>query len=87
MTNRAGNFYVEGDESELVLPYTASLRWSLDGRDIQTNMFTTPEYGGCARCHGVESESPGVFPPGWPASEYAVPTTDIFTPGLRPSER
>lgn len=86
VTNRAGNFYVEGDESELALPYTAALRWSLDGKVIQTNMFTTPEYGGCVRCHGVEAGSPRDFTP-TPGPEGVVPASDIFTPGLRPLAR
>jgi len=84
VTNRAGNFYVEGDESELVLPYTAELRWNLDGEVVRTLMFTTPEYGGCARCHGVEGRLPSEY---LVNPELVLPTADIFTPGLRPRAR
>ena len=86
VTNRAGNFYVEGDHSELRLPYSAAILWRLDGREVRTAMFTTPSYGGCARCHGVETNPGEEFTP-IPDAERVVPTSEIFTPGLRPQAR
>lgn len=82
LTNRAGNFYIEGTESDLTLPYSASLRWTLDGRDTTTPMFSTPAYGGCARCHNTDdTRASGPFEISSDPA-YVYPTTAIFPPGL-----
>jgi mono/diheme cytochrome c family protein len=53
VTNRAGNFYFEGEPGDLPAPYRASLRWhTRSGTERAIEMFTMPAYGGCARCHG-----------------------------------
>jgi hypothetical protein len=82
VTNRAGNFYFEGSPSDLPLPYEAEIRWRLSGEARRTPMATTPEYGGCARCHGSEGP-PTEFSPER-AAEFVLPTTVLFTPGLHP---
>jgi len=87
VTNRAGNFYFEGEESELSMPYATTLRWSLDGEEVPTAMFTMPYYGGCARCHGLSPENnPTPFDDFRPPedAEYVWPAGVIFTPGLAP---
>lgn len=82
LTNRAGNFYIEGSESELALPYSASLRWNLEGRDTTTAMFTTASYGGCARCHNTDvTEETKPFEPS-EDPDYVYRTNAIFAPGL-----
>jgi hypothetical protein len=58
LTNRAGNFYFEGRQSELVWPYTASLSFSRGRRVAEPRMFTSPYYGGCARCHYLPTDAP-----------------------------
>jgi hypothetical protein len=82
LTNRAGNFYIEGSESELTLPYSAELRWNLDGRETTTAMFSAPSYGGCARCHNddVTQETKPFEASG--DADYVYRTNAIFTPGL-----
>jgi hypothetical protein len=52
-TNRAGNFYFDGDPRELVKPYVARLSYTTpEGRVISPQMVVTrPYYGGCAQCH------------------------------------
>lgn len=54
VTNRAGNFYVEGKPEDFAKPFNAEVVWpnALRGGAEQTNAMTTnPSYGGCARCH------------------------------------
>ena len=46
-TNRAGNFFVEGNPDEFAKPF----RVQLEMGDIAPSMSTQPVYGGCARCH------------------------------------
>jgi hypothetical protein len=89
VTNRAGNFYFEGKESELVLPYSADIDWNLRGRPTQTFMVTQAFYGGCARCHaeGLSYAPPRLdldpdlgFDP-----ESVIPAGGVIqTPGLYP---
>jgi mono/diheme cytochrome c family protein len=49
VTNEAGNFFVEGKQSDLVMPLQVRIEWG-DGQ--VTPMGLRPSYGGCARCHG-----------------------------------
>jgi hypothetical protein len=55
-TNRAGNFYVEGNPEDFVKPYSAVLNWVNGNGSLQTTQMpvTTPMYGGCARCHSPD---------------------------------
>lgn len=65
-TNRAGNFYFEGDPDALPVPFSVQLDYALpSGRTVQT-MTTQPSYGGCGRCHdptaAAAAATPGVMP-------------------------
>lgn len=98
VTNRAGNFYFEGRESDLVLPYAATITFKAPGRrprrdtivEAQSQMYTTPYYGGCARCHTGSVISKPVDPAGFdptPAelAEQVVPAGSVIFPtGLYP---
>ena len=46
-TNRAGNFFVEGNPNDFAKPF----RVQLEMGNIKPPMSTQPMYGGCARCH------------------------------------
>jgi hypothetical protein len=58
-TNRAGNFYLEGNPGDLAKPFTAAIDWlDGDGNPQTTSMtLTSPMYGGCARCHSPDVPS------------------------------
>jgi hypothetical protein len=88
-SNRAGNFYVEGKASDLVKPFKVRIDNYLNeetGALESPTMFTSPRYGGCARCHtpGVEAKTPDlengetedlqVIPIG---AYIGVPSTDL----------
>lgn len=54
VTNRAGNFFIEGNPDEFAKPFTVEINgWGLreNGSPQETGMSTQPMYGGCARCH------------------------------------
>jgi hypothetical protein len=53
VTNRAGNFFVEGNPDDFAKPFNAVINWTNPTNDMpQTSpMNTAPMYGGCARCH------------------------------------
>lgn len=89
-TNRAGNFFFEGQSSDIPAPYSAGIRWtSRDSTEMTTLMLTLPSYGGCARCHGGEAPGGSDDSPEWlttPPPELVSPVGPIFTPGLYPSE-
>ena len=53
-TNRAGNFFVEGNPDDFAKPFSVVIDgWGLraNGQPQVTPMSTQPMYGGCARCH------------------------------------
>jgi hypothetical protein len=58
VTNRAGNFYVEGNPADFAKGFNVSITdYTVDenGQPAgQTGMLTSPMYGGCARCHNPE---------------------------------
>jgi hypothetical protein len=60
-TNRAGNFYLEGNPQDLAKPYTVVLDWvNGNGSPQRTPMASMrPMYGGCARCHSPDVPGPG----------------------------
>lgn len=62
VTNRAGNFYVEGNPDDFVKPFNVTIVWNdgVDGSEQTNLMNTRPSYGGCARCHDPNAEP---FPP------------------------
>jgi hypothetical protein len=59
VTNRAGNFFIEGKATDLEKPFSVELEFDDAEAGFSGNptMNTTPSYGGCARCH-----TPGVQP-------------------------
>lgn len=57
LTNRAGNFFFEGREEELVKPFSAVVEYELpDGRLSRQPMDSSPSYGGCAHCHRLDTK-------------------------------
>jgi hypothetical protein len=59
-TNRAGNFYVEGNPEDFAKPFKVSINaWTFndDGTPVDSSMGTSPMYGGCARCHDPQVPS------------------------------
>jgi hypothetical protein len=73
-TNRAGNFFVEGNPDDFAKPFTVQIDWvnGIDGLVKTNTMFTTPSYGGCGRCHNPSAEA---FPP--PGTEPGTYTDDL----------
>jgi hypothetical protein len=57
-SNRAGNFFFDGEPNWLVKPYVARFRYTTaDGKVAEPQMvLALPTYGGCARCHGSRAE-------------------------------
>jgi mono/diheme cytochrome c family protein len=92
-TNRAGNFYVEGNPDDFAKPFSAIIdAWGVkeDGAINSSPMGTRPYYGGCAKCHtpGKEAYPPPV-PRGepqieFPPDEEVRPTSKIGLPGNGP---
>jgi hypothetical protein len=68
-TNRAGNFYFEGQPDELPVPFSVQLDFTLpNGRPTTQTMTTQPSYGGCGRCHdpnvSAATATPDLMPGG-----------------------
>jgi len=63
-TNRAGNFYVEGNPDDFAKPFSATITVinPFDGDPIVNPMNFRPQYGGCANCHNPAAEP--FTPPG-----------------------
>lgn len=77
-TNRAGNFYFEGREDALAMPFKVVVQYQQDdGVLTQQPMNTSPSYGGCARCH-----TPGVANTG--ATPGAILSRDDIPEGVYP---
>jgi mono/diheme cytochrome c family protein len=86
VTNRAGNFYIEGNPDDFAKPFNAVVYWT-DGTGApkMNPMSTTPSYGGCANCHNpagtavsaMDAESP---------DKVVIPTARIGLPGNGPGE-
>lgn len=82
VTNRAGNFYVEGNPDDFAKPFSAIITWTNPTNNmVQTpQMFRTPSYGGCGRCHNpdaVEFGEEDVDPP----DTLVAPAPRIGLPG------
>lgn len=77
-TNRAGNFYFEGSDADLVTPYSASVSTTFDGEEFNPIMASVVSYGGCARCHG-SSADPVPFNLVAEDPSYVQPTRVIYT--------
>jgi cytochrome c553 len=54
VTNEAGNFFIEGRQSDVPMPFRVRVAWEAGGLQRETTMTTAPSYGGCARCHGYQ---------------------------------
>lgn len=81
-TNRAGNFYFEGQPEGLVTPFRVDIEYTLpNGHLTRQSMKTQPSYGGCARCHGPSTTpTPGVGSGGTPApSDVIADVYPIYT--------
>jgi hypothetical protein len=73
-TNRAGNFYVEGNPEDFAKPFSVAINdWN--GPDQDTPMATKPMYGGCARCHDP------LVPPAMGADFNTAPTDAEYRNG------
>lgn len=82
VTNRAGNFFVEGNPDEFAKPFQVQLEFG----DIQPQMFASPVYGGCARCHNPANPGPGdMYDPLPPNADYVMNTARIGIGGYRPN--
>lgn len=79
-TNRAGNFFVEGDPDDFAKPFTVSLEFE----DIRPSMSTRPSYGGCARCHDPNVQ-PAMDFNLTPPVEYQNGTARIGIRGWQPN--
>jgi hypothetical protein len=84
VTNRAGNFYVEGNPDDFAKPFNAQLSWTNDdGTPGKAQMTTAPVYGGCAHCHdpSLPPTTDFQFTPTDP--DYQNPQPRIGLPGFR----
>lgn len=82
VTNRAGNFFVEGNPDDFAKPFTVSLiGYSLqpDGEPVVTSMSRAPYYGGCAHCHNPFLEQPDEeFEPEDPDLRFVTARIGLF---------
>lgn len=90
-TNRAGNFFVEGNPDDFAKPFNARVEFENAEGTIQSSpMFTVPMYGGCARCHDPSAPSLmelGLEYTGEPTdAEYINAQPRIGLPGFQDDE-
>jgi hypothetical protein len=91
VTNRAGNFFVEGDPADFAKGFSVSISDFNIGEDGQptgrAGMLTSPMYGGCGRCHNpaLPPASPADFTITPTDADYVSPTTRIGLPGYSPN--
>ncbi|HTV24916.1 MAG TPA: hypothetical protein VMG12_39760 [Polyangiaceae bacterium] len=84
-TNRAGNFFIEGNPNDFEKPFQVEIQMG----DIQRAMGTRPLYGGCARCH--DPAVPSAPEQGLPFDDkptdpdYRNGTARIGVPDYRPA--
>jgi hypothetical protein len=92
VTNRAGNFYVEGNPDDFAKPFSAAVIWNNAdapaGVEPQVTPMagTFPSYGGCGRCHTAvagERFDPDLEAGDTPDMLFA-PTARIGLPGYGP---
>lgn len=88
ITNRAGNFYVEGNPDDFAKPFTAFITWTnpLNGNPQTTPMGTAPSYGGCANCHSPDAETYMPDPETEADDRLVIPQPRIGIPGLGPGD-
>jgi hypothetical protein len=80
ITNKAGNFYVEGNPDDFAKPFQVEVQY----RDQTARMATNPSYGGCARCHDPSVQPAAMFDQIPPDDKYQNGTARIGLPGYRP---
>jgi hypothetical protein len=84
VTNRAGNFYVEGNPGDFAKPFTAVITWTNPTNDSpqETRMpVTRPMYGGCARCHDTAAAADPDYITEPTDANYVNGTARIGLPG------
>jgi hypothetical protein len=86
-TNRSGNFYIEGNPDDFAKPFVARIPWVNpgDGREILSQMSTTPHYGGCAKCHDP-SATAYQLQDGDSPDELVIAQARIGLPGYGPGD-
>ena len=77
-TNRAGNFFFDGEPAWLAKPYVARFRYTTaEGQLVEPQMVQTmPSYGGCAHCHDGRAEATPELLPGDP--DFVRPVKGLF---------
>jgi hypothetical protein len=83
-TNRAGNFYIEGNPDDFKKPFHVTIDgWGLkaNGDPQVSSMLTAPMYGGCARCHNPEVPPDPAFNTNPTDAEYRNGQGRIGLPG------
>ena len=88
VTNRAGNFYVEGNPADFAKPFNAAVIWPnrITGAEQTSSMLvTTPSYGGCANCHDP-SQTPVTADEAAGPDEVVTPVARIGLPGNGPGD-
>jgi hypothetical protein len=89
-TNRAGNFYVEGNPDDFAKPFSAKIEnWASNNPEapLGTNpMGTKPMYGGCARCHDPSVPVAAMYNPLPPDAEYRNGQARIGLGGYYPPD-
>ncbi len=84
-TNRAGNFFIEGNPNDLEKPFTVQLEVG----GIQPRMSTRPMYGGCGYCHDPLAPTAtelGLTPTVFPTDDkFRNGTARIGVLGYRPN--
>jgi hypothetical protein len=87
-TNRAGNFYIEGNPDDFAKPFSASISWYNAAKDATqvTPMGTNPSYGGCGRCHNPSAEAVTLDPDLDSPDKQVIPQGRIGLPGNGPGD-
>lgn len=87
VTNRAGNFYVEGNPDDFAKPFNAAVIWpnQITGMEQTTPMGTRPSYGGCANCHNPSNTPVSEEEAGGP-DKVVIPIARIGLPGNGPGD-
>lgn len=88
VTNRAGNFYVEGNPDDFAKGFNVQISgFSIDENGEptgQVGMLTNPLYGGCGRCHNPVVPPAETFEQFPPDAEYTNGAPRIGLPGYSP---
>jgi hypothetical protein len=88
LTNRAGNFYVEGNPDDFAKPFSAAVIWpnQITGEEQTSPMAATfPSYGGCANCHNPFATAVSADDAG-SADKIVIPIARIGLPGNGPGD-